>query len=102
MLVIFESNAPCSGRAVEETLEAVRLSAPFAALVLVQDGVQLALAPATLCSELAEVGVRVLVDRFSLKLRGLAEDRLCSGGEIAEMAEIVDLLALDGVRAIWH
>lgn len=49
---------------------------------------------------LAQAGVRVLAERFSLHERGIATDKLAEGIEPASLDHVVDALA-DGVRAIW-
>lgn len=72
-------------------------------LFLVQNGVL----PARLCavsaalSDVAQAGVEVLADDFSLTERGIPRDRLAEGVRAASLEIIVDQLAA-GRKAIWH
>jgi len=50
---------------------------------------------------LAEAGVEVLADDFSLQERGIAADRLASGVTAAPLDVVVDQLAA-GRKAMWH
>ncbi|MFQ5600833.1 MAG: DsrE family protein [Candidatus Krumholzibacteriia bacterium] len=52
-------------------------------------------------SDLAEAGVEVLADSFSLRERGIPESRLAAGVRAAELDVIVDHLA-EGRKVIWH
>ena len=72
-------------------------------LFLVQNGV-LASRPclhADALRAVAEAGVEVLADDFSLRERGIAESRLVGGVRPAPIDEVVDRLA-EGRRALWH
>ena len=72
-------------------------------LFLVQNGV-LPARPGALSSDLtklAQAGVRVLADSFSLKERGIEERRLVTGVAAAPLDFVVDALA-EGARVIWH
>lgn len=51
-------------------------------------------------TRMARSGVTVLADRFSLRERGIAADRLAAGVQVAELDRIVDALA-DGTRVLW-
>ncbi len=72
-------------------------------LFLVQDGVF----PARQCGEsqrltdLAKAGVRVLAEEFSLRERGIRNDRLAKGVELAGLDVVIDHLA-EGRKALWH
>ena len=72
-------------------------------LFLAQNGVM----PARRCSQserltkLADAGVEVLADDFSLRERGIAADRLCRGVRPAPIDVVVDQLA-EGRKALWH
>ncbi|HKS90269.1 MAG TPA: hypothetical protein VJR70_12580, partial [Stellaceae bacterium] len=50
---------------------------------------------------LAGSGVRVLADSFSLKERGIDEQRLAAGISAAPLDVVLDALA-DGAQVIWH
>lgn len=72
-------------------------------LFLVQNGVF----PARRCREsqrltdLAKAGIRVLADDFSLRERGIRNDRLAEGVEPAGLDVVIDQLA-EGRKALWH
>lgn len=72
-------------------------------LFLVQNGV-LPARPGTESRQLTEVadaGVEVLADEFSIRERGIAAERLLSGVKAAPIETVVDQLA-EGRKAIWH
>ncbi len=71
-------------------------------LFLVQNGVLPARggAAAELLTGLAESGVRVLAEDFSLRERGIGADRLARGVESAPLERVVDALA-GGARTLW-
>jgi intracellular sulfur oxidation DsrE/DsrF family protein len=50
---------------------------------------------------LAKSGVRVCADDFSLRERGIPEDRLADGIEPAPMTLVIDHMA-EGCRTLWH
>lgn len=50
----------------------------------------------------AAPGVRVLADEFSLRERGIKQDRTTAGVEVADIGALVDMLADDGCKAVWH
>ena len=52
-------------------------------------------------TRLAEAGVTVLADSFSLRERGISGDRLAEGVQPGELETVVDHLA-DGRKVIWH
>jgi hypothetical protein len=56
----------------------------------------------TRASELAQGGVRVVADSFSLRERGIAETSLAPGVAPAPIDLVVDLLADGETRAMWH
>lgn len=72
-------------------------------LFLVQNGVLAARASnaSTRVNALAEQGVTVLADGFSLRERGIPGDRLAGNIQTAELDVVVDHLA-EGRRVIWH
>ncbi len=72
-------------------------------LFLVQNGVIPARAGAKApgLSALAEAGVEVLADAFSLRERAIPANRLASGVRAAPLDVVVDQLA-DGRKAMWH
>ena len=52
-------------------------------------------------SAVAEAGVTVLADEFSLRERGISSDRLASGVTPAPLDTVIDQLA-EGRKALWH
>ena len=52
--------------------------------------------------ELAEAGVRLLADDFSLAARGVGEPELLPGVRRAGIDSLVDFLAREGARVVWH
>lgn len=52
-------------------------------------------------SELAQAGIEILADDFSLRERGIPSDRLVAGVKSAPLDVVIDRLA-DGWKAIWH
>ena len=46
--------------------------------------------------------VRVLADDFSLRERGIAPTPLVGGVEVADVDYLVDLLAEEDTKALWH
>lgn len=46
--------------------------------------------------------VRVLADDFSLRERGIAPTPLVGGVEVADVDFLVDLLAEEDTKALWH
>jgi intracellular sulfur oxidation DsrE/DsrF family protein len=72
-------------------------------LFLVQNGVLAARrgVRAGALGVLAEQGVEVLADEFSLRERGVPADRLAPGVRAAPLEVVIDRLA-DGCKALWH
>jgi predicted peroxiredoxin len=72
-------------------------------LFLVQNGVMPARAGAFApkFSELAQAGIEVLADDFSLRERGISADRLQPGIKASALDVVIDRLA-EGAKAIWH
>lgn len=72
-------------------------------LFLVQNGVLPARlgARADGLAELADGGVTILADEFSLRERGIAAGKLTSGVAAAPLDDIIDHMAA-GSKTIWH
>jgi hypothetical protein len=72
-------------------------------LFLVENGVLPARSGAAAAglTELAQAGVEVLADDFSLRERGIPLDRLRPGVKPATIDVVIDRLAA-GCKAIWH
>jgi predicted peroxiredoxin len=72
-------------------------------LFLVQNGVLAARTSqrSTALGALARAGVDVLADEFSLRERGISQERLVGGVKSAPLDAVVDQLA-EGRKALWH
>jgi hypothetical protein len=51
---------------------------------------------------LAAAGIELLADDFSLRERGIVASELAEGIQEANIEMLVDLLAQDTTKAIWH
>lgn len=72
-------------------------------LFLVQNGVlpaRKSIQSQTL-TDVANSGVRVLADDFSLRERGIGNDRLTDGVKASPLDVVIDSLA-DGAKTMWH
>lgn len=72
-------------------------------LFLVQNGVLPARSGvhSDLLAKVAQSGIEVLADDFSLRERGIPADALIQGVKASPLAVVVDQLA-DGHKALWH
>lgn len=103
-----ESQDPFESRDVEEgyrlVVELAAKNIPVT-LFLVQNGV-LAARQGARAGQFAELatrpGVTVMADTFALQERGIASNALVPGVQTADMDTLVDLLMVDGQKAIWH
>ncbi|SVC50560.1 uncharacterized protein METZ01_LOCUS303414 [marine metagenome] len=50
----------------------------------------------------AAPSVKILADEFSLRERAIADQKLTPGVVSSDVDQLVDLLAVSGVKAIWH
>ena len=106
--LFIESRDPFETRDVEE---GYRLVAELAAkhtpvtLFLVQNGVLAARQGARaeqFTALTATPQVTVLADTFALQERGIPTSALMPGVQASDMDTLVDLLMVDGQKAIWH
>ena len=74
------------------------------AVFLVQNAVLAARAGArgTQLPRLAEAGVEVLADGFSLAERGIEAEEMRPGVHPSSIEALVDLLTRPGTKAVWH
>jgi sulfur relay (sulfurtransferase) complex TusBCD TusD component (DsrE family) len=105
--VFIESRDPfTSGEAgfVAEVATALRRRGNEVTVFLVQNGVLAARKTArnTRLGGLAEAGVRLLADDFSLCERGIQADEIGAGIEPSTIDLLVELLARHDTKAIWH
>lgn len=72
-------------------------------LVLVQNGVfpTRPSAHSHALAALTRAGVEVLADEFSLRERGISQDRLVPGVSAVSLDIVIDRLA-EGRKAVWH
>jgi len=105
--LFIESRDPFESRDVQfvvETATALKRSGNDVTVFLVQNGV-LAARLGVRTSHLpmlAEEGIRLLADDFSLGERGLRASDLTSGVKESGIDTLVDMLAQEGTRVIWH
>ncbi len=104
--LLIESRDPFDSKDVSFSYElAKRLKAEGdeVTLFLVQNGV-LAARPshaAEALKSVADAGVQVLADEFSLRERGIAAGRVISGVKPSPLDIVIDQLA-DGRKVLWH
>ncbi len=104
--LFIESRDPFESRDVQfvvETASALKRSGDDVTVFLVQNGVLAARKKARVSHlpMLAEEGVRLLADDFSLRERGLRESDLAIGIKESGIGTLVDMLALEETKAIW-
>ena len=106
--LFIESRDPFETRDVEE---GYRLLAELAVqntpvtLFLVQNGVLVARQGARaeqFAALAANPGVQVLADTFALQERGIPTNALLPDVQATDIDALVDLLMVDGQKAIWH
>ena len=91
-------------RFLVEAAAALRERGNDVTVFLVQNGVLAARRAArnSHLPTLSEAGVRLLADDFSLAERGVRESELLPGVRQAGVATLVDFLASENTKAIWH
>ena len=105
--IFIETRDPFESRDTQflvETATALKERGHDVTVFLVQNGVLAArrAARASHLPPLAEAGVRLLADDFSLAERGIGERELLPGVRQAGVESLVDFLAGDDTKAIWH
>jgi len=91
-------------RFVADAAAALKQRGEEVTVFLVQNGVLAARAKArgSQISRLADAGVALLADEFSLRERGIAGNELASGVRASSIEGLVDLIARENAKAIWH
>jgi sulfur relay (sulfurtransferase) complex TusBCD TusD component (DsrE family) len=104
--LLIESRDPFETRQAEELYalaEALTRSGNEVTLFLVENGVLPARRSeySAHLTQLADAGVQVLADEFSLRERGIAADAMATGVAAAALDIIIDQLE-QGRKALWH
>jgi sulfur relay (sulfurtransferase) DsrF/TusC family protein len=108
--VFIESRDPFASHDTQfiwETATALQQRGHAVTVFLIQNGTLAARRNARRSSlpsltKLAAAGIELLADDFSLRERGIAASELAEGIQEANIETLVDLLAQDTTKAIWH
>jgi len=105
--LFIETRDPFESRDMEfvaETAAALKERDNEVTIFLVQNGVLAARRGARdpYLSRLAQAGVRVLADDFSLSERGIAGNDLRVGVTQSGVETLVEMLAREEMKAVWH
>ena len=103
--VFIESRDPFESRDtafIEETAIAVKERGHDVTVFLVQNGVLAARKSARQLQRLAEIGVTLRADDLSLRERGINAEELRPGIQESGIDELVDAIAQDNTKAMWH
>jgi sulfur relay (sulfurtransferase) complex TusBCD TusD component (DsrE family) len=105
--IFIESRDPFESRDtqfVEETAVALKQRGNIVTVFLVQNGVLAARknAQASYIDVLSEAGISLLADDFSLRERGIEVAELHSSIRTSSIETLVDSLAQENTKAIWH
>ena len=103
--VFIESRDPFESRDtefLEETARAVKERGHDVTVFLVQNGVLAARKTVPGLGRLAEAGVTLLADDFSLRERGINGDELTPGIQETGIHVLVDAIVQENTKAIWH
>ena len=103
--VFIETRDPFESRDtefLEQTAIAVKERGHSVAVFLVQNGVLAARKTARRLGRLAEAGVTLLADDLSLRERGLTSDELAPSIRECGIDVLVEAIAQENTKAIWH
>ena len=103
--IFIESRDPFESRDtqfVEDTAVAVKERGHEVTVFLVQNGVLAARTSVRRLGRLAEAGVTLLADDFSLRERGIGADELAPGIRESGIDALVDALVQENTKALWH
>lgn len=104
--IFIESRDPFESRDtrfVEETAVAVKERGHDVTVFLVQNGVLAARKRASPgLHRLAEAGVTLLADDFSLRERGITSNELAPGIRESGIDALVDAIVQENTKALWH
>ena len=103
--VFIESRDPFESRDtqfVEETAIAVKERGHEVTVFLVQNGVLAARESVRRLARLADAGVTLLADDFSLRERGITSNELAPNVRESGIDALVDALVQENTKALWH
>jgi hypothetical protein len=105
--VLIESRDPfdsADGHFVPESATALRARGRAVTVYLVQNAVLASRAGArgSALPRLAQAGVAVLADDFSLRERGIEPGEIAPGVREASIDTLVDLIMRPGTKTLWH
>ena len=103
--VFIESRDPFESRDtqfVEETAIAVKERGHEVTVFLVQNGVLAARESVRRLTRLADAGVTLLADDFSLRERGITANELAPSVRESRIDALVDALVQENTKALWH
>src|SRR6187551_1817669 len=103
--VFIQSRDPFASRDadfLEATAMAARERGHEVTVFLVQNGVLAARAGARRLGRLLEAGVTLLADDLSLRERGITAEEIVAGVQEAGIGALVDAIAQNKTKAIWH
>ena len=103
--VFIESRDPFESRDtqfVEETAIAVKERGHEVTVFLVQNGVLAARESVRRLTRLADAGVTLLADDFSLRERGITSNELAPNVRESGIDALVDALVQENTKAMWH
>ena len=101
--LLIESREPSESGFCSDLARRLAAAGDRVTLFLVQNGVLPARSGASApgLAELAQAGVEVLADDFSLRERGIPLDRLQPGVKASPLDVVVDRM-VEGCKTIWH
>lgn len=103
--VLIESRDPFESRDtefVEQTAIAIKERGHPVTVFLIQNGVFAARENAGRLRRLTEAGVILLADNLSLSERGIKAEELAQGVQESGIDKLVDAIAQENTKAIWH
>jgi sulfur transfer complex TusBCD TusB component (DsrH family) len=103
--LFIESRDPFESRDtpfVAETATTLKQRGHDVTLFLLQNGVFAARNSVHSLAKVADAGVTVLADNFSLKERGIETLELARGIQEAPIERLVEALVQENTKAIWH
>jgi predicted peroxiredoxin len=105
--VLIETRDPfasADNRFIADTAVALTKGGHNVTIFLVQNGVLATRREARVSAlrHLAEAGVTLLADDFSLRERGILSNELSSGVQPSGIETLVDLPVAENTKAVWH